>query len=123
MLGNIRKAISNIPGWSTGRHIVIFESDDWGSIRVRSKEDYDAMLSVGINLDKNPFTIYDGLETNSDLEGLFEVLSKHKDSTGRAAVFTPMCIVANPDFEKIKESDFSKYYYKKLPETCNDYPN
>lgn len=123
MLNNIRKALSNIPGWSTKRHIVVFESDDWGSVRIRSKADYDAMMFAGINLDKNPFTMFDGLETNSDLEGLFDVLSKHKDSTGRAAVFTPMCIVANPDFKKIKESGYKEYYYKTVSETTADYDN
>lgn len=123
MLNNFRKSLSNIPGWSTRRHIIVFESDDWGSVRIRSKEDYDAMLAAGINLDRNPFTMYDGLETNFDLECLFETLSKYKDSTGRCVVFTPMCIVANPDFERIKSSDYKEYYNKTLFNTCFDYSN
>lgn len=121
IINKIRKEISNIPGWSTKRHIVVFESDDWGSVRIRSKQDFDIMEAAGINLEGYPFTMYDGLETNSDLERLFDVLSSHKDSTGRSAVFTPMCIVANPDFQKIKDSGYNEYQYKTIPETCCDY--
>lgn len=123
MLNNIRKAISNISGWSTKRHIVVFESDDWGSIRIRSKKDYDEMLAAGVNLDESIFTKYDCLESNLDLERLFEVLSSHKDSTGRHPVFTPMCIVANPNFDAIKDNGLTEYVYESLPETCKKYPN
>ena len=41
---NIKQTIThnllNIPGWRTKRHIVVIESDDWGSIRMPSKEVY-----------------------------------------------------------------------------------
>lgn len=123
MLNNIRKAFSNIPGWSTKRHIVVFESDDWGCIRTRSKKDYDAMLEAGLNVDENIFSKYDCLESNTDLERLYELLTKHKDSTGRHPVFTPMCIVANPNFDAIKDNGFSQYVYEPMPETCKRYPN
>lgn len=119
---NIRKNLSNILGWSTKRKIVVIESDDWGSIRTRSKADYDSMLQKGLNVDKNYFTKYDSLESNRDLENLFTTLDEFKDSTGRHPVFTSMCIVANPDFKKITESNFSKYYYKKLSDTIREYP-
>jgi len=120
---SIRKHLSNAIGWRTKRRIVVIESDDWGSIRTRSKKDYDAMLSKGLGVDRSNFTKYDGLESNTDLENLFELLNKHKDSTGRSAVFTPMCIMANPDFEKIKESEFRNYHYENFVETCKRYPN
>lgn len=123
MIEGIRKALSNIPGWSTNRHIVVFESDDWGSIRIRSRMDYDEMLAAGVNLDKSIFTKYDCLESNTDLERLFELLSRFKDSTGRPPVFTPMCIVANPNFDAIRENGYNEYVYEKLSETCNRYPN
>ncbi len=122
-MNQIRKNISNILGWSTKRRIVVFESDDWGSVRTRSKQDYDAMLMAGLDVDKNFFTKYDCLESNNDLERLFNVLSDFKDFTGRVPVFTPMCIVANPDFDKIAQSDFKEYHYKTLDHTLNDYPN
>ena len=120
---NTRKNLSNLIGWRTSRKIVVIESDDWGSVRTKSKKDYDEMLTKGLEVDRSIFTKFDGLESNRDLENLFDVLSKHKDSTGRPAVFTPMCVVANPDFERIKESDFREYHYENFAETCKKYPN
>lgn len=120
---NLRKNLGNILGWKTNRKIVVIESDDWGSIRTRSKEDYINMLNAGLNVDANQFTRYDTLESNNDLEKLFSVLTEFKDSTGRNPVMTPMCIVANPDFEKIKESGFKEYFYEPLSDTIQSYPN
>lgn len=119
----IRKNLSNIIGWSTSRKIVVIESDDWGSIRTRSKEDYDSMLSKGLVVDHSHFPMFDCLESNSDLQHLFELLLKHKDSTGRPPVFTPMCIMANPDFDRISQAGFQEYYYEPFTETCKKYPN
>lgn len=119
----LRTSLSNSFGWKTSRKIVVIESDDWGSIRTRSKEDYNAMLLCGLDVDRSNFTAYDCLESNNDLEKLFELLTRHKDSTGRAAVITPMCIMANPDFEKIEESGYLKYFYENFAITCKKYPN
>ena len=121
-MNNFRKNLSNIIGWRTKRKIVVIESDDWGSIRTRSKKDYDAMLSKGLEVDHSNFTKNDCLESNNDLENLFELLNKYKDSTGRPAIITPMSIMANPDFEKIKESGFQEYYYENFADTCKHYP-
>ena len=120
---NVRKSLGNIIGWSTSRKIVVIESDDWGSIRTRSKKDYEKMLSKGLDVDRSNFTANDCLESNDDLENLYDLLYKHKDSTGRHAVFTPMCIMANPDFEKIEKSNFREYYFESFTETCKRYPN
>ena len=38
ILSGIKKWLINIPGWRTNRHIVVIESDDWGSIRMPSCE-------------------------------------------------------------------------------------
>jgi hypothetical protein len=109
-------------GWKTNRRIIVFESDDWGSIRTRSKKDYDSMLRKGLNVDKSFFTKYDSLESNEDLERFFNFLFDFKDSTGRPPVITPMCIVANPNFEKISLAEFQEYHYKTLDHTLRDYP-
>lgn len=118
----IRKNISNLFGWRTKRKLVVIESDDWGSIRTRSKEDYEEMLKKGLSVDKSFFTRFDSLESNEDIERLFNTLSEFKDLNGRHPVFTPMCIVANPDFEQIKDSGFKDYFFKSLKETIQDYP-
>jgi hypothetical protein len=123
MITNLRKNLSNVIGWQTDRKIIVFESDDWGSVRTRSKRDYDAMLAKGLNVDRSHFTKYDALESNLDLENFFALLFKYKDSSGRCAVFTPMCIVANPNFELIKSTNFEEYHYETFVETCKTYPN
>lgn len=120
---DIRKHLSNIPGWRTNRKLVVFESDDWGSIRTRSKFDYDSMLKKGLNVDSSNFTKYDCLESEYDLERLYEILKKFKDFKGNNPVFTPMCVIANPDFEKILQNNFKEYYYESFSETCKRYPN
>lgn len=119
------KNFSNIPGWCTNRKLVIVESDDWGSIRMPSKVTFDKLIVDGIDFHADEgfrYNKYDSLATSEDLVSLFEVLSSVKDSTGRAAVFTPVSVVANPDFNKIKQNDFNDYYYESFTETLKRYP-
>jgi hypothetical protein len=118
----MRNAI-NIPGWSTRRKIVVFESDDWGSIRMPSEQTRKELIHEGFPIQHQSFNMLDSLESNDDLMGLFDILKKHKDSTGCHPVFTAVSIVANPDFEKIKACDFHQYYYEPFTETLKDYPN
>ena len=63
------------------------------------------------------------MATKDDLEILFEALQSVKDKNGKPAVFTANAVVANPDFEKIKESDFQEYYYEPITTTMNKSPN
>ena len=125
LLNNAKRNLVNIPGKGVGnRRILVIESDDWGSIRTRSKKDRDALEKAGFKFDGYPyhqFNRYDSLESNDDLEGLFEVLSKHKDINNKNAVFTLVCNVANPDFEKIKENNYSEYFWEPLTVTLEKY--
>ncbi len=117
---NIRGNIAAIPGWNTGRKLVIFESDDWGSIRMPSVETYKSLQAAGIDLTSDEgvlFNRYDSLATTADLAGLFEVLASVKDSMNRPAVFTPVALVANPDFRKIKESAYTAYFFEPFTDT------
>ena len=111
----------NIPGWRTKRHIVVIESDDWGAIRMPSKEVYEKLLSEGYRVDLNKYERNDSLATEKDLTELFNVLAKYTDINGNHPVITANCAVANPDFEKIKESNFEKYYYEPFTETLKRY--
>ncbi len=119
---DLRKNISNAFGWRTNRKIIVIESDDWGSVRTHSKAAYERLIAKGLELDRSNFTKFDALESNRDVENLFEVLTKYKDVSGRHPVFTPMCVVANPDFDKIKASEFTEYYFESFLETCKKYP-
>lgn len=108
----------------TNRQIVVFESDDWGSIRIPSEKDLNSLKRRNIILSApNSYDRYDTLESNDDLECLMEVLSSVKDKNNNPAKITLDTVVANPDFEKIKNNAFSEYYYESYPETLKKYPN
>ena len=112
--------LSNVPGWRTPRKLVVFESDDWGSIRTSTIDAVNLLMAKGIDfssLDADRYTYNDTLATEEDLSELFEVLSSVKDGNGHSAVFTAMSLVANPDFRKIQENGFNKYYYEPITET------
>lgn len=110
-----------LPGTHTRRKIVVFESDDWGSIRMPSLSAYDALLKAGIPVDKSRYNRFDTLASRKDLSALFEVLTSVKDCKGNHAKFTPMSLVANPDFGKIRANDFQHYFYETLPVTWARY--
>lgn len=114
-----RKDLYNIPGWHTHRHLIVIESDDWGSIRMPSKEVYQSFLSKGIRVDNDPYCRYDNLATRHDLTNLFDILSSVKDCNGNHAVITANTVTANPVFDKIRASNFEKYYYEPFTETLN----
>jgi hypothetical protein len=122
---DIKRNISNIPGWSTKQRFIVIESDDWGSIRMPSKEVYEKLIDEGFDLLSDEgfqYNLNDSLATSEDLESLFEVLASIKDSSGRELVITPVSVVANPDFEKIRRSDFQEYFYEPIDITLNRYP-
>lgn len=50
---------------------MVFESDDWGSIRMPSREVFDKLKSDGYGVDNDPFLKYDNLAGENDLSGLF----------------------------------------------------
>ena len=122
VINEVMRNVVNIPGWSTKRHILIIESDDWGSIRVRSNEDTDALIKSGFDFTGNSFYQFDGLESNDDVEGLMDVLSKFKDINGNHPVFTLACNVANPNFEHIESGNFKDYFWESTIDTYKRYP-
>ncbi len=121
---NIIKNLSNLPGWQTKRKFLVFESDDWGSIRMPSKEVFERLIAEGTDLTSDEgsrYNKYDTLANKEDMESLFELLTSIQDSSGRNAVFTPVSVVANPDFVKIRQSDFTEYHYEPFTETLKRY--
>ena len=90
-----------------------------------SLESFHLLAKEGLDLttrDAQRYNINDTLATISDLQNLFEVLFNTKDRHGNHAVFTPIALVANPDFQKIRNSGFSEYYYEPFTETLKKYP-
>jgi hypothetical protein len=114
--------LGNLLGFHSKRKIIIFISDDWGGVRIRSVAARDRLISFGLNMNGNRFDRYDTLESNSDMECLFDILMKHKDQNGKFPLITAACNVANPDFRKIKEAEFKNYYYETFTETLKQYP-
>lgn len=119
----VTRNLLNIRGWQTNRTIVVIESDDWGTVRVSSKGAYNSFLQQHLPVDKCPYNSNDMLESNTDMEMLFEVLSSVKDCEGNPALLTANNIVANPDFEKIKAAGFTQYFYEPFTETYKRYPD
>lgn len=106
------------------KHIIVFESDDWGSIRMPSIKTLNHLQNQGIGICRpQDYDKFDTLASNRDLEYLMEILSSVKDSKGNLAKITLNTCVANPDFEKIRESNFTTYYYEPFTETLKRYPH
>ena len=118
---SILSNLKNCIGWSTNRKIVVIESDDWGSIRMPSRNVYDYLLKQGYRVNERFYERYDSLESNDDLEVLFDVLSSVRDKNNQPAVITANSVVANPDFNKIQKSNFQEYHYELFYETLNKY--
>ncbi len=124
LLYSLKKDIRNLLGWSSSRKIVVFESDDWGSIRMPSRKAFEDLSRKGIDLhsgDGLRYNKYDTLASPEDLTALYEVLSSVKDSQGKPAVFTALSVLANPDFVKIRESRFEHYFNEPFTKTLERY--
>ena len=104
----------------TTRHIVVIESDDWGSIRVPSKKVWNALMSEGYAMDTRPYERYDCLESDEDVEALTEVLLKYKDFMGNHPIFTLNYLSANPDFKQIKKDSYKKYSFVTIEDTYQE---
>lgn len=117
----LAKNYINAVGWRTNRKLVLIESDDWGTIRMDSRQAYESLLAEtgkeGCYFDK-----FDSVESGKDLEMLFEVLSSVKDKNGHPAVMSPISVVANPNFEEVEKNGFSKYVYETVLDTYKRFP-
>lgn len=119
----LSQVLINVPGWRTDRKIVVMESDDWGSIRMPSMEVFNDFVSRGFDVHRSDYNRLDTIESNEDLEMLFTVLKSRRDSYGNHLAVTANVVVGNPDFQKIKKSDFTTYYYEPVTETLKRYTN
>jgi hypothetical protein len=114
---SLRANLINYKGWTTNRKIVVIESDDWGAIRLPDVQQYEEYKQVFPNYSRNPYLKYDSLASEYDLTRLFSVLTGYKDKNGNHPVFTFNVVMTNPDFTKIEESDFTKYYNESFTTT------
>ena len=87
-----------------------------------SKEIFSNFVSNGFNMTQSDYNQFDTVESNDDLSYLFEVLQSYKDAVGNHPIITANMVVGNPDFNSIRKSNFTKYYYEPVIETLKRYP-
>lgn len=124
MRGWVKQTIDkylDLKSFKTERQLLVIESDDWGSLRTRDKITRDKLSQVNISASKDIYIQYDSIATASDLLALFEILNAVKDKTESPACITANVCTANPDFDKIKESNFQHFYYKPFTKTLEEY--
>lgn len=113
----LAKNYINAMGWSSRQKYLLIESDDWGAIRMPSREAYQNLIEQNIPVDKLHFDKYDSVESEEDLKALFETLQKFEDEGGNNPVVTAYHVVANPDFDKIEASKRKEYHFETILET------
>lgn len=113
--------LANVRGWNTSRKIVVIESDDWGTIRMPSKKTYNQLLAKGIKVDQCAFNKNDTLANDDDFNALFKVLKKFRGINSSVPKITANTIVANPNFDQIKKSNFEEYHFEIFTKTLKSY--
>ncbi|WAC40204.1 hypothetical protein [Pedobacter sp. SL55] len=121
MLKKLKKELSlNIQaalGQKVNQKIVVFESDDWGGIRMPSQEVYQALSKKIPLMQTDRFSKFDALASADDLTALFEVLLKHKDRNGKHPAFTFNVTTGNPDFKQILYHNFERFVVEPFYQT------
>lgn len=118
----LAKYYINAVGWHTKRKMLLIESDDWGSVRMASRDAYETIFQE-TQREGCFFDRYDSIESSRDLELLFEVLSSVKDMNGNPVVMSPMSLVANPNFEAVEKNGFTEYVYETVLDTYKRFPD
>jgi hypothetical protein len=120
---SLKKHLINIRGYKFKQKFLVFESDDWGAIRIPNMEARDVLWEKGYTKKTDPFARFDTLESADDYTALFDVLSQYKDNQDNKPVLTANFIMNNPNFEAIKQSDFKQYHSESFLESYQRYPN
>lgn len=123
MYKTVGNYLFNILSFKTNRKIVVIESDDWGSTRTSNLATLKHLNKISSIVQEDRFTQLDNLASKEDLTLLFEVLSSIKDCNGDTAKLTANVCMANPDFNKIKESDFEEFFHMPFYENIGKLPN
>lgn len=113
----IKKIIKKLmlkKGYKTNRQIVVFESDDWGAVRVSNKENFKKLKSKYPSYKFDHYQSLDTLETDEDITLLAQLLKSHKDSKNNPAKFTLNFATMNPDFDRIKEDNYNQIYLESI---------
>jgi hypothetical protein len=121
MIEDLKSYFFNAKGFKSKKKIVVIESDDWGSVRMPSKKSYDHLLNAGIKVDKCGYNTFDSLESPEDLEDIFNSFLKIKDFRGNSPIITANTIMANPDYDKIRNNKFEQFYFEPFNQSYTKY--
>ncbi len=117
LVNHIKHNLLSIKGTRTSRKIVVIESDDWGSIRIPNKDILKALQTNKLVTNNNLFNQLDSLEKANDLEALYELFNKHRDKNGNSPILTANFLTSNPDFDRIKQSNFQNYFSESIKDS------
>ena len=120
ILTSLKDFYINTRGFHTDRKLIVFESDDWGSIRMPSRSVFEKLRSMGDKPENDAFLRNDCLENENDLLKLYDVLDSVIDSNGNHPIFTFNFAMANPDFDNI-DVEKGIYRYEPFYETYEKY--
>jgi hypothetical protein len=90
-----------------------------------SKEVFFKIVASGIDVlsgDSSRYSKNDTLASAEDLIALYDTLYRFKDRNGKHPKVTALTVVANPDFDKIRQTNFENYFYEPFTETLKRYP-
>ncbi|KAF2519766.1 hypothetical protein E0W68_00605 [Flavobacterium salilacus subsp. salilacus] len=113
-------AYSAVPPYSK-RKVIVFESDDWGSVTISDNKTFDKIKGLGFPVDSDPYSKYDNIASIEDLDTLFDLLLSFKDVNGNPPVITANTNMGNPDFDKISENHYKEFYFEPLDVTLDKY--
>ena len=88
------------------RPILVIESDDWGWNSGDAKSVGESYREFGYNVP--PYAEQNALETPDEVRSMVDILVEHKDSRGKSAVLTANMIMANIDFEAVRQNNLTE---------------
>jgi hypothetical protein len=117
----LKKHFVNSRGLSTSKKLLVIESDDWGSIRIPNRDAQSYLANEKLIKLSDPFSACDCIESAEDYKAIYEVLSGCKDNFDNHPVITTNMVMANPNFQKIKDEQFKTYHFEHFSETYESY--
>lgn len=101
--------------------IIVIESDDWGAECISEQAAYKQLFDKGLPIDGDPYSKFDNIASERDLDRLFNLLVSFKDRDGNHPIITANVNMGNPDYTKIKENNFQHFFWRKLDVTLEDH--
>ncbi len=107
------RSLVPVEGFVFGRPLVVLQSDDWGRAGIRDNEGWRQVERVVPNLGERAYDFY-SLETAEDVAATADMLSRHRDSSGRPACLGMNFVVANVDFQRVMADEFRQIHLRRL---------